>query len=142
MAGLKHKGTFLLSYGDGLSDVDLSELVEFHRSHGKMVTVTAVRPTARFGELSLDGDQVYSFIEKPQLEGGWINGGFFVIQPEFFDLIEGDDTMLEREPMQIVAKLGELMAFRHDGFWQCMDTKRDHEILETLWNEGRAPWTC
>ena len=132
--------TFLLTYGDGLSDVNLHELLKFHKSHGKMITMTAVRPAARFGELKLDSDQVISFEEKPQLHDGWINGGFFVMEPECMELIEGDDVLLERKPLITAAKQGELMAFRHDGFWQCMDTKRDHELLAKLWGTNSAPW--
>jgi glucose-1-phosphate cytidylyltransferase len=131
--------TCLLTYGDGVADIDLDALLAFHRSHGKMVTVTAVRPVARFGELDIDGDRVANFQEKPQLHEGWINGGFFVIEPAFFDLIEGDATLLEREPLENATKAGELMAYRHDGFWHCMDTKRDQERLESLWTTG-APW--
>jgi glucose-1-phosphate cytidylyltransferase len=131
--------TFMLTYGDGLSDVDLDALLQFHKSHGKMVTMTAVRPTARFGELEIVGDRVSSFEEKPQMHDGWINGGFFVIEPKFFELIDGDLTLLEREPLEKAAAMGELMAYRHQGFWQCMDTKRDHEVLEPLWANG-APW--
>lgn len=131
---------FLLTYGDGLSNVDLDALVKFHKSHGKMVTMTAVRPTARFGELELDGDKVSLFKEKPQMHEGWINGGFFVINSNFFDLIDGDNTMLEREPLERAASMGELMAFKHNGFWQCMDTKRDHELLEDLWKSDNCPW--
>ena len=130
---------FLLTYGDGVADIDLKELVAFHKNHGKMITVSAVRPSARFGELNLDGNKVSSFQEKPQLHEGWINGGYFVINPEFFDLINGDSTMLEREPLEQATNAGELMAYRHDGFWHCMDTKRDHELLESLWEKG-APW--
>ena len=131
--------TFFLTYGDGLSNINLDNLLKFHRAHGKMVTMTAVKPSARFGELQLDGDAVIKFEEKPQLNSGWVNGGFFVIEPKFLDLIEGDASMLEREPLEAVASLDELRAFRHDGFWQCMDTKRDHEVLESLWLKG-APW--
>jgi glucose-1-phosphate cytidylyltransferase len=131
--------TCMLTYGDGVANIDLDALLNFHRSHGKMVTMSAVRPAARFGELEMDGARVYSFQEKPQMHDGWINGGYFVIEPAFFDLIAGDNTMLEREPMEQVTQAGELMAFRHDGFWQCMDTKRDHELLESLWVNG-APW--
>lgn len=131
---------FLLTYGDGLSNVDLDALIKFHKSHGKMVTMTAVRPTARFGELELDGDKVSLFKEKPQMHEGWINGGFFVINSNFFDLIDGDNTMLEREPLERAASMGELMAFKHNGFWQCMDTKRDHELLEDLWKSDNCPW--
>jgi glucose-1-phosphate cytidylyltransferase len=131
---------FLLTYGDGVADIDIDALIRFHKSHGKMVTVSAVRPAARFGELELDGDVVTEFQEKPQLHEGWINGGFFIMEPEFFDLIEGDATLLEREPLEKAAKKGELMAYSHDGFWHCMDTKRDHDLLESLWSEGCAPW--
>lgn len=131
---------FLLTYGDGVADIDIGALVDFHRSHGKMVTVSAVHPSARFGELDLDDGRVISFKEKPQTTQGWINGGYFVIEPEFFDLIDGDSTILEREPLEKVAKMGELMAYSHDGFWQCMDTKRDRDLLEDLWQQDRAPW--
>lgn len=131
--------TCMLTYGDGLADIDLNKLLTFHRSHGKMVTVSAVRPVARFGELEIEGIRVANFQEKPQLHGGWINGGYFVVEPEFFELIAGDNTMLEREPLVQAAQAGELMAFHHDGFWQCMDTKRDHELLESLYKKG-APW--
>jgi glucose-1-phosphate cytidylyltransferase len=139
MRGFIGNQTFMLTYGDGVADIDLDALLDFHRSHGKMVTMTAVRPVARFGELELDGNQVVRFEEKPQMHDGWINGGYFVIEPAFFDLIAGDSTMLEREPLEQAALLGQLMAYRHEGFWQCMDTKRDHEILESLWVKG-APW--
>jgi len=132
--------TCLLTYGDGIADIDINSLIEFHKSHGKMVTVSAVHPTARFGELRLDDDRVTSFKEKPQTDVGWINGGYFVIEPEFFGLIEGDQTILEHEPLELVAKNGELMAFRHEGYWQCMDTKRDRDVLEELWKSGSAPW--
>jgi glucose-1-phosphate cytidylyltransferase len=131
--------TFMLTYGDGVADIDLDALLKFHRGHGKMVTMTAVRPAARFGELELDGSQVVSFEEKPQMHNGWINGGYFVIEPSFFNLIAGDSTMLEREPLEKAAHLGQLMAYRHESFWQCMDTKRDRELLESLWITG-APW--
>ncbi|MEI6756606.1 MAG: glucose-1-phosphate cytidylyltransferase [Chlorobium sp.] len=131
--------TCMLTYGDGLANINIDALLAFHRSHGKMVTVSAVRPTARFGELELEGDYVKSFKEKPQLHEGWINGGFFVIEPGFFDLIDGDSTMLEREPLEKAAAAGELMSYRHNGFWHCMDTKRDHELLELLWTRN-APW--
>ncbi len=131
--------TFLLTYGDGVADIDIEALVRFHKSHGRMITVSAVRPTARFGELDLHDAQVLSFREKPQLHEGWINGGYFVVEPGFFDLIDGDDTMLEREPLEQAAKAEQLMAYRHDGFWHCMDTKRDHDVLESLWAKG-APW--
>jgi glucose-1-phosphate cytidylyltransferase len=131
---------FMLTYGDGVSDIDLDALLAFHRSHGKMVTVTAVHPGARFGELLIEDERVASFQEKPQMGDGWINGGFFVIQPEFLDLIAGDETTLEREPLECAARMGELMAYRHNGFWQCMDTKRDKDTLEDLWQTRSAPW--
>lgn len=131
--------TFLLTYGDGVSDIDLDKLMAFHFNHGKMITMSAVRPSARFGELTLDGSRVESFEEKPQLHDGWINGGYFVVNASFLDLIEGDKTLLEREPLEKAAKMGELMAYQHQGFWQCMDNKRDHETLENLWRNG-APW--
>ena len=130
----------LLTYGDGVSDIDIDALLDFHRSHGKMVTMSAVRPVARFGELDILDGHVTSFEEKPQLHQGWINGGYFVVQPEFFDLIDGDDIMMEREPLEKATQMGELMAYKHEGFWQCMDTKRDHETLEKLWADNKAPW--
>ena len=131
---------FLLTYGDGLADIDINSLIDFHKEHGKMVTVSAVHPGARFGELGLDGDLVISFKEKPQTTQGWINGGYFVIEPEFFDLIEGDSTILEQDPLERASQMGELMSFQHDGFWQCMDTKRDRDTLELLWKSCNAPW--
>ena len=131
---------FLLTYGDGVADIDIDSLVKFHKSHGKMVTVSAVHPGARFGELDIDSSVVTSFKEKPQVTQGWINGGYFVIEPEFFNLIEGDNTILEKEPLEKVAQMGELMSYQHDGFWQCMDTKRDRDSLEDLWKAGSAPW--
>ena len=132
--------TCLLTYGDGLSNVDLNQLITFHKSHGKMITVTAVHPGARFGELEMKEEQVTSFQEKPQTGQGWINGGYFVIEPEFFELIDKDMTILEKKPLERAAQMGELMAFRHKGFWQCMDTKRDRDNLEEYWNTGKAPW--
>lgn len=132
--------TFMLTYGDGVANVDLKALLAFHKKHGKLVTMTAVRPSARFGELTLDGDVITSFEEKPQLHEGWINGGFFVIEPKFFDYIKDDLTLLEREPLEIVAREGQLMAYKHQDFWQCMDSKRDLELLESLWKKGNAPW--
>jgi len=131
--------TCMLTYGDGVADIDLDALLAFHQSHGKMVTVSAVRPAARFGELEIVDSRVTSFQEKPQMHEGWINGGYFVFEPEFFDLISGDSTMLEREPLELATNAGELMAYHHDGFWHCMDTKRDHDLLESLWIKG-APW--
>ena len=131
---------FMLTYGDGVANLDFAKLLAFHKKHGKMVTVTAVRPGARFGELEITGDQVASFQEKPQMGQGWIKGGFFVVQPEFFDLIQGDGMVLEREPLERVARMGELAAYRHNGFWQCMDTKRDKDLLEGLWRSKKVPW--
>jgi len=131
---------FMLTYGDGVADINLEALLDFHRSHGKMVTVTAVHPSARFGELTIKADRVESFQEKPQMEQGWINGGYFVVQPEFLDLVGGDDSVLERDPLEKAAQMGELMAYHHRGFWQCMDTKRDRDYLEELWKNGAALW--
>ncbi len=133
-------GPFMLTYGDGVSDVNVADLLAFHRKHGKLATVTAVRPPARFGGLVFDGDLVREFTEKPQVGEGWINGGFFVMEPGVLDYIQGDQTYLEREPLERLAKDGQLVAFRHDGFWQCMDTLRDLKLLESLWESGRAPW--
>jgi glucose-1-phosphate cytidylyltransferase len=130
---------FMLTYGDGVADINLDELLKFHRNHGKLVTMTAVRPAARFGELELENNFVKSFKEKPQMHEGWINGGFFIIEPGFFDFIDDDSTLLEREPLEKATKLGQLMAYQHKGFWHCMDTKRDHDLLESLWKNG-APW--
>jgi glucose-1-phosphate cytidylyltransferase len=132
--------TFMLTWGDGVSDVDLSRLLAFHRSHGKLATITAVRPPARYGHLVFAGDQVVEFNEKPQIGEGFINGAFFVLEPGVFDYIEGDDTQWEREPMERLAAEGQLMAYKHTSFWQCMDTLREKHILETLWQSGKAPW--
>jgi glucose-1-phosphate cytidylyltransferase len=134
------KDPFMLTYGDGVADIDIGSLVDFHKKHGKLATVSAVRPAARFGELEITDSQVTSFREKPQLEQGWINGGYFVFEPEFIDMIAGDSTLLEREPLESAALQGELMAYLHQGFWQSMDTKREHQLLEKMWSEGRAPW--
>ena len=131
---------FMCTYGDGLSDVDIPALVAFHKSHGKLATVTGVRPPARFGGLALDGDAVREFSEKPQAEGGWINGGFFVFEPGVFNYLKGDDAILEREPLERLAQDGQLRAFLHDGFFQPMDTLRERELLESLWASGQAPW--
>lgn len=130
----------MATYGDGLSDVDLGKLVAFHRSHGKLATVTAVRPPARFGGLRISSDQVQEFSEKPQAEGGWINGGYFVFEPPVFDYLAGDDTILEREPLERLARDGQLMAYQHEGFFQPMDTLRERDLLESLWASGTAPW--
>ncbi len=132
--------TFLLTYGDGLSNINLTKLIEFHKKHGKLVTVSAVHPGARFGEIDIDGETVKSFTEKPQINSGWINGGFFVIEPDFFKYIYNDETILERDPLELAVKNGELMAYCHDDFWHCMDTVRDKESLEELWASGKPPW--
>ena len=131
---------FLLTYGDGVADIDLNKLVDFHKKEKKMVTVTAVHPGARFGELSLEGNSVTEFQEKPQISEGWINGGFFVIEPEFLSFIDSDSTILEKSPLERVAEMGQLKAYKHEGFWQCMDTKRDKDTLDNLWNSSNAPW--
>jgi len=132
--------TFMLTWGDGVSDVDLDALLRFHRAHGKLATLTAARPPARFGHLQFDGDQVAEFSEKPQTGEGWINGAFFVLEPGIFDYIDGDATHWEREPLERLAKDGQLMAYRHHSFWQCMDTLRDKSLLQELWDSGRPPW--
>ena len=133
-------GTFMLTYGDGVASVDLRELLDFHRRHGRLATVTAVRPPARFGRLEIEADQVTNFNEKPQMSEGWINGAFFVLEPGVLDLIEGDPTQFEREPLERLAAEGQLMAYRHSGFWQFMDTLRDKVRLEELWATDNAPW--
>jgi glucose-1-phosphate cytidylyltransferase len=132
--------TFMLTWGDGVSDVDLHKLLAFHRSHGKLATMTIVRPPARFGHMELAGDQVVAFTEKPQTAEGWINGAFFVLEPGVFDYIEGDHTQWEREPLENLARDGQLMAYKHTSFWQCMDTLRDKVLLEKLWQSGNPPW--
>jgi glucose-1-phosphate cytidylyltransferase len=132
--------TFMLTWGDGVSDVNLYDLLAFHRSHGKLATLTAVRPPARFGHLNLEDDQIVEFSEKPQTREGWINGAFFVLEPEIFNYIGGDDTQWEKEPLEQLARDGQLMAYRHASFWQCMDTLRDKRLLESLWQSGNAPW--
>jgi glucose-1-phosphate cytidylyltransferase len=134
--------TFLLTYGDGLSDVDLGALVAFHRRHGKLATLTAVHPPVRCAGLRIDGDEVVGLAATPRAEDGWINGGFFVLEREVLDLIPGDDTVWERGPLEALAARGELMAFRHPGFWEPMDTPRDRKTLEALWRSGAAPWTA
>lgn len=132
--------TFMMTYGDGLANIDLRALVVFHRQHGKLATVTAVRPPARFGGLNFNGSLVAHFVEKPQIGEGWINGGFFVLEPAVLDYIDGDKTIFEREPMERLAQDKQLVAYRHDNFWQCMDTLRDVRLLESLWQRGEAPW--
>jgi len=134
------RGTFILTYGDGVSDVDVTQLLDFHHSHGKMATVTAVRPPARFGGLVMDGDSVSRFTEKPVSGEGWINGGFLVFEPQIFDFLESDNCSLEANALERVAEIGQLCAYRHDGFWQCMDTLRDKTYLQDLWDRGEAPW--
>jgi glucose-1-phosphate cytidylyltransferase len=131
---------FMMTYGDGLSDVDLNALIDFHTSHGKLATVLSVRPPARFGELKFEGEQIRSFLEKPQVEEGWINGGFFVLEPEVFEYLEDDLTVWEQGPLEQLAKEGELMGFRHTGFWQPMDTLREWRYLQSLWDSESAPW--
>lgn len=133
-------GTFMMTFGDGVSDVGLNDLIAFHRSHGRLATITAVRPPARFGHVELDGDAVAEFSEKPQTGEGWINGGYMVLEPNVLEYIEHDDIYFQKEPMERLASDGQLMAFRHESFWQCMDTMRDRALLEHLWSSGRAPW--
>jgi glucose-1-phosphate cytidylyltransferase len=132
--------TFMMTFGDGVSDVDINRLVEFHRSHGKLATLTAVRPPARFGHVELEGEQVAEFSEKPQVGEGWINGGFFVLERKVLDYIDGEETHFQREPLERLARDGQLMAFKHTSFWQCMDTLRDKILLQQLWDSEEAPW--
>jgi len=134
------RDTFMATYGDGVTNVDLTDVLRFHKAHGKLATITAVRPPARFGGLVFEGDRIVEFTEKPQVGEGWINGGFFVLEPGALDYIEGDDTVWEREPMERLAADGQLMAYRHEDFWQCMDTLRDLRLLESLYASGSAPW--
>ncbi len=131
--------TCMLTYGDGLSNINLDSLMKFHKNHGKLVTVSAVHPPARFGAIKLDGDKVVTFKEKSHIDQGWINGGFFILEPGFFDLIDGDETYLEREPLERATKKGELFAYKHTGFWKCMDMKRDKDELELIYKD-KAPW--
>jgi glucose-1-phosphate cytidylyltransferase len=132
---------FLVTYGDGVCDVDLSQLLEFHKKQKKLITVTAVRPSARFGELDIKNNLVESFQEKPQTSDGWINGGYFVCEPEVFDYIDGDSTIFEKDPLEKLAADKELSAYKHYGFWQCMDTKRDRDSLNEMLQNNNAPWT-
>ncbi len=138
--------TFMMTWGDGVATIDLNKLVAFHKSHGKLATLTAVRPPARFGHLGFngrqteEGAQIIRFDEKPQAAEGWINGAFFVLEPQVDEYITGDDIMFEREPLERLAADGELMAYKHEGFWQCMDTLRDKRLLDSLWDSGSAPW--
>ena len=137
---LERDGTFMLTYGDGVADIDVADLVTFHKRHRKLATVTAVRPPGRFGVMSLDEGRVASFSEKPQAGEGWINGGFFVFEPAVFEYLESDATVLEGAPLERLASDGQLMAYRHDGFWHPMDTVRDRDVLHELSRSGRAPW--
>jgi glucose-1-phosphate cytidylyltransferase len=137
---LLRDSTFMVTYGDGVSDIDIGKLMRFHRSHGRIATVTAVRPPARFGGLIFEGDLVTDFTEKPQIGEGWINGGFLVFEPGIFDYLEGDHSSLEADALERLAADRQLAAYRHEGFWQCMDTLRDKRLLEGLWHERRAPW--
>jgi glucose-1-phosphate cytidylyltransferase len=132
--------TFMLTWGDGVANIDLQKLLAFHRSHGRLATVTAVRPTARYGHLLIEDDSVREFSEKPQTGEGWINGAFFVLEPQVFDYIDGDHTQWENEPLERLARDGQLMAYRHDSFWQCMDTLREKFILQKYWDSGNPPW--
>lgn len=137
---LENEEQFCFTYGDGLSDVDIGAQLAFHRNHGKLATVTAVLPPGRYGALERVGDSVQGFTEKPRGDGGWINGGFFVLSPKVIDLIDGDATSWEAEPLAQLAKSDQLMAYEHSGFWQAMDTLREKNLLEDLWQSGRAPW--
>jgi glucose-1-phosphate cytidylyltransferase len=132
--------TFMLTYGDGVSNIDLNALIDLHRSQDCIATLSAVRPPARFGSMTFDGDRVTAFTEKPQIGEGWINGGFLVMEPAIFDYLESDDDSLETDALARLAHNGQLGAYRHDGFWQCMDTLREKRILEALWQSGNAPW--
>ena len=132
----------MMTYGDGVADLDVNALLTFHRSHGRLATLTAVRPPARFGRIEIDGDAITHFDEKPQLGEGWINGGFFVLEPGVLDYIDGDETTWEREPLERLADDGQLMAYRSESFWQCMDTLRDKRLLNQLWLDGQAPWAA
>ena len=132
--------TAMVTWGDGVADVNLDDLLAFHRSHGKLATMTAVRPAARYGHIEFDGDRVVEFSEKPQTGEGWINGAFFVLEPSVHDYIDGDDVMFEHAPMRRLAEDGQLMAYRHTSFWQCMDTLREKQILQGMWDTGNAPW--
>jgi glucose-1-phosphate cytidylyltransferase len=133
--------TFMLTYGDGVCDLDINKLLAFHKANGRTATLTAIQPGGKFGVLDIrENQEIHSFTEKRKEDGGWINGGFMVLEPVIFDLIESDDTVLEQEPLEGLAKRGELMAYQHDGFWQCMDTLRDKALLEDLLEQGKAPW--
>ena len=133
-------GTFLMTYGDGVSNVNINQLIEHHKNHGKLATLTAVQPEGRFGIMDMDGDSILSFREKSKSDSGWINGGFMVLEPEVLDYIKDDTIMFEREPLERLAAEGRLVNYKHYGFWQCMDTLRDKQKLEELWASGKAPW--
>jgi len=137
---LKQDDTFMVTYGDGVSNINIEKLIEFHRSHGKLATVTAVRPTARFGEMCIEDSVVTSFAEKPQASVGWINGGYFVFNKKVLDYIDGEQTILEKEPLENLTRDNQLMSFKHDGFWQCMDTLRDKTFLDSLSTQDPPPW--
>jgi len=137
---IKDEEMFCFTYGDGVGDVDISQSIAFHRSHGKLATMTATQPPGRFGALGLDGDQVLNFQEKPSGDGGWINGGFFVLSPKVIDYIDDDSSIWERQPLERLAFERQLVAHKHGGFWQPMDTLRDKQHLEELWQSGKAPW--
>jgi glucose-1-phosphate cytidylyltransferase len=139
---VQHEEAFCFTYGDGVADVNLTALIDFHRRHGKLATITGVQPPGRYGSLDVDGDVVRGFIEKPKGDGGWINGGFFVLSPTVLDFIDDDATPWESKPLETIAGLGELHTFQHTGFWQPMDTLRDKLHLENLWQSGSAPWKC
>ena len=132
--------TFMFTYGDGVADVDVQAALSFHRSHGRLATVTTVRAPARFGRISFEGDQITTFHEKAEAGEGWINGGFFVLEPGVLDYIDGDETIWERDPVEKLARAGELVGYRHRGFWSCMDTLKEKNLLEDMWNAGQAPW--
>jgi len=140
LANIIGDSTFMMTYGDGVSNINIRDLVAFHRRNGKLATITAVRPPARFGSLRFNGDMVTHFEEKPQVGEGWINGGFFVLEPGVLDYIQNDESVWEREPLEHIAQAGQLVAYRHEGFWQCMDTLRDVRLLESSWEQGNAPW--
>lgn len=137
---LENEDMFMFTYGDGVADINLNDLLTFHRSHGKLATVTTVRTPARFGRIGFDGDRIAEFYEKPESGEGWISGGYFVLNAKVFDYIDNDSTIWERDPVETLAKDGQLMGFRHYGFWSCMDTLKEKNYLEELWNSGKSPW--
>jgi glucose-1-phosphate cytidylyltransferase len=140
LAPLIENGTFMMTYGDGLANVDIAKLLKFHQSHGKLATITVVHPPVRARRLHLEGDRVAQFVEKPPLTQEWVNGGFFVLEPKVFDYIDGEQTMFEQEPLTRLANDNQLMAYRHDAFWHCVDTLKDMRMLERVWTKGKAPW--